>query len=99
MESARDANSTGHVEGFDGDGYVALAIVYSVSFLCDWFAPTIIAVLGLKLALVCGSSAFALYTASFCFLKDELLYSASCLLGLGYSVFWVAQVTTIGSKS
>ena len=92
LESARDPNSTGYVEDFEGDGYIALAIIFAFSVVCDCFAPTVIAFLGLKLALLCGSGTFAVYTASFYYLDDAMLYSASALLGVGNAVLWVAQV-------
>ncbi len=94
LESAQDPNSTGYVEGFEGDGYVSLSIVFAISFVCDFFTPTIVTFLGLKLALICGSSTVAVFIASFYFLNEGLLYAASAILGVGTAVIWVAQVGT-----
>ncbi len=33
LKSATNSSSHGYVHGFSGDGYISLAIIYSVSFL------------------------------------------------------------------
>lgn len=39
-----------------------------------------------------ASTMFALFVASFFALMEELLYTASVLLGFGNAVLWIAQV-------
>ncbi len=48
IENAKDPLSTGYVDNFEGDGYIASAVMYTVCFLVDFFTPSIIAFLGLK---------------------------------------------------
>ncbi len=48
IENAKDPSSTGYVDDFEGDGYIASAVMYTVCFLVDFFTPSIIAFLGLK---------------------------------------------------
>ena len=43
--------------------------------------------------MIAGSVTYALFIASFFYLMDELLYSASALLGFGAALIWTAQVS------
>ncbi len=97
MENAKDPNSTGYVEDFNGDGYVSLAIVYAVGFFVDFVSASIIAFLGTKLTLILGSSTYALFIASFYALRAEILYFGSALLGIGAAMTWVSQVINISN--
>jgi len=91
LENAQNPNASGFVEGFEGDGYVSLAIVYAVSALADLFAPSIMAVLGMKVA-ICGASlVYASFIATFFALKEWLLYVGSGLMGWGSAIIWITQ--------
>ena len=48
IENAKDRDANGYVPGFDGDGYLSLSIVYAVSTVFDFLAPSISALLGLR---------------------------------------------------
>ncbi len=48
IDNAKDRDSPGYVAGFNGDGFIASAISYTISFLTDFFTPSITAFLGLK---------------------------------------------------
>ncbi len=78
---------------------MSLAIVYSMSFACDFFTPSILGFLGMKLSLVAGSCSMSLFIASFYFLTEGLLYSASTLLGIGTALIWVAQSSHLALNS
>ena len=95
LENARDEESSGYIDGFNGDGYISLCIVYGVAFFCDFFAASTIAALGLKNSLLLGSVTYSLFIASFYALKTELLYTASALLGMGATLTWVSQVINL----
>lgn len=63
FDSARDANSTGYVEGFTGSGYTSLAICYTVFAVSNWFVPSLISVVGPRISLKLGTVAYALFMA------------------------------------
>ncbi len=92
IENAKDPNSTGFVEDFNGDGYIASAILYGACVLCDFFTPTMIALLGLKASLVLSSLVFAGFVATFYALMVELLYAASAVWGVANALISVALV-------
>ena len=92
IENAMDENSTGYVNGFDGDGYISLSITYAVSCACDFLAPSAMAVLGLKMSMVLASTTYALFIATFYALMKELLYAGSAVMGMGNALIWVSQV-------
>ncbi len=54
-------------------------------------------VIGLKFTMILGSVWYATYIASFFYLNEALLYSASAMLGIGAALIWTAQV--MGSES
>ncbi len=94
IEAAKNENSSGHVEGFNGDGFASLAVVYGTSSLSNWVAPSILAVLGAKYNMVVGSLSYPLFMATFYHLTAPLLYAGSVLLGFGAAILWVGQVLT-----
>ena len=49
LDGAQDPDSAGYVEGFTGDGFISLAIIYAVSAVFNWFAPSVMVVLGTQL--------------------------------------------------
>ncbi len=79
------------MEGFDGDGFVSLSIVYSVSCAVDLLAPSVVALAGMKATLVLASCAYPAFIATFYVLQDWLLYSGSAVVGVGNALYWVGQ--------
>uniref|UniRef100_A0A1B0DDM5 UNC93-like protein MFSD11 n=1 Tax=Phlebotomus papatasi TaxID=29031 RepID=A0A1B0DDM5_PHLPP len=82
---ARDDSS------FTGDGYVSLSIIYATFAICNWIAPSVVAILGPRGAIVVGSLTYSIFTASFLTPKTWLLYGCSALLGLGAAITWNGQ--------
>ena len=91
LSSAKNSNSTGYVEGFDGDGFTALAVVYASFSLFNWFAPSVLAILGPRITLIVGGVIYSLYIAQIIYPNTYLLYCAACLLGIGAAIIWTAQ--------
>ncbi len=44
LDSAQDPESDGYEKGFNGDGFIALCIIYGVSAVFNWFAPSVMTV-------------------------------------------------------
>lgn len=40
---------------FKGNGYTSLAIIYAVMATCNWFAPSVISVIGPKFSMIFGA--------------------------------------------
>ncbi len=49
--------------------------------------------------MLAGASVYVMYLAQILVLRDELLYAASALLGLGAALLWTAQVQYISACS
>ncbi len=98
IESAQDELSDGYVEGFNGQGYISLAIIYVVSAVFNWLAPSTMAVLGHKFTMAVGAFTYAAFIASFFYLNDILLYTASGVIGVGAALLWTAQVKSLGHQ-
>ena len=81
-----------YVEGFTGKGQTSLAIIYAVSAVFNWLAPSAMALMGLKITLIIGAITYALYIMTFFWLSNALLYSGSALIGVGAALIWTAQV-------
>uniref|UniRef100_A0A1L8DDL8 UNC93-like protein MFSD11 n=1 Tax=Nyssomyia neivai TaxID=330878 RepID=A0A1L8DDL8_9DIPT len=76
---------------FSGDGYVSLAIIYATFAICNWLAPSVVALLGPRGAMRLGSLTYCLFTASFLWPRTWLLYACSAVLGAGAAVTWNGQ--------
>ncbi|XP_077293779.1 UNC93-like protein MFSD11 [Arctopsyche grandis] len=76
---------------FEGDGYTSLAIIYAALAICNWLAPSIISVVGPRVAMVIGAVTYCLFIITFLFPKTWLLYAASCMLGAGAAIIWTGQ--------
>ena len=48
LYSATDVSGVGYIEGFNGDGYVANAILYSTFAVSNFLAPWLISIIGPK---------------------------------------------------
>ncbi|TRY62646.1 hypothetical protein TCAL_11960 [Tigriopus californicus] len=89
------------VDGFTGDGFTSLAILYAVSAVCNWFAPSIMVVMGMKFTLFAGALMYTFFIATFFYLNNYLLYFGSAIIGLGAALIWTAQgaFLTVNSDS
>ncbi len=92
IDSATDPNSTGYVEDFKGDGYIASAVVNAVAFITDFFTPTILGFLGLKYSLFLGWISYAFFVTTLYFMVTELMYIAAVVYGVGNAMVSVAAV-------
>ncbi len=93
MENAKDPNSTGYEEDFDGDGYIASALVNGVAMVFDFVTPAVIALLGLRLSLFLGWGSYAFFISTFYVLSTGLLYAASVVWGVGNAIVSVSGVS------
>jgi len=50
IDNAQDKDSDGYVEDFNGDGYISSGIIYGVSAVFNWMAPSVMVLLGLKVS-------------------------------------------------
>jgi hypothetical protein len=91
LKSAADPDSKGYIEGFTGDGFTSLAIIYMVFSFANWFAPSAVSLIGPRLTLVGGGVCYALFIAQLIYPNNILLYGASALIGLGAAMLWIAQ--------
>ena len=91
LNSAKDKDSGGYVPGFNGDGFTALAIIYAVFSLSNWFAPSVVSVIGPRITMVVGGVIYSLYIAQIIYPNVYLLYGGSILIGTGAAVIWTAQ--------
>ena len=85
VQKTRNINnaSEGYVEGFHGNSYISLGLLYAVSAIFNWLAPTIMIILGLKYTMFIGALCYAAYIATFFYLSDYLLYCGSAVIGFG----------------
>ena len=91
LNSAKNSTSGGYVEGFHGDGFTALAVVYASFSLFNWFAPSVLSILGPRITLVVGGIIYSLYIAQIIYPNVYLLYGGALLLGIGAAIIWTAQ--------
>jgi len=91
MNSAKNQDSKGYVPGFNGDGFIALAVVYASFSLFNWFAPSVVSILGPRITLVVGGVIYSLYIAQIIYPNVYLLYGGALLLGIGAAIIWTAQ--------
>jgi len=76
---------------FTGDGYTSLAVIYAVFSICNWVAPSIVAVLHAKMSMIIGAVLYTIFIASFLYPLTWLLYVMSAMLGVGAAIIWTAQ--------
>ena len=63
LNSARNNQSAGYVEGFDGTGQTSLAIIYVFFAVSNWIAPSVVAALGPRITMGLGGLAYASFIA------------------------------------
>ena len=83
LYSAKQPNTTGHVEGFTGDGYVANSLLYASFAAANFLAPWVISLTGPKHAMLLGGLGYTAYAAQLLHLADPLLYTCALLNGSG----------------
>ncbi|XP_076243264.1 UNC93-like protein MFSD11 [Calliopsis andreniformis] len=76
---------------FTGEAYTSLAIIYAVFATCNWLAPSYISMTGPRAAIFTGACCYVFFIGSFLWPQNALLYSASCLLGLGAALIWTGH--------
>ncbi|XP_076639368.1 UNC93-like protein MFSD11 [Colletes latitarsis] len=76
---------------FTVEAYTSLAIVYAVFATCNWLAPSYISVTGPRGAIITGACCYVFFIGSFLWPQNVLLYSASCILGLGAALIWTGH--------
>lgn len=76
---------------FTGDGYTSLAIIYATLAICNWMAPSIIALTGPRGAMLIGALTYLFFIVTFLFPRTWLLYVASVLIGAGAAAIWTGQ--------
>lgn len=78
-------------QGFSGDGFTGLALIYITFAIANWIAPAVVEWTGHKTSLLLGGCTYAVYVGQFLYPNDIFLYSTSCLLGVGAAIIWCAQ--------
>ena len=81
---------------FKCTGAVVLYIVFAMA---NWISPSIISLLGSKLALIAGAACFVLYLSMFLYPSNAVLYLYSTLIGFGAATLWTAQGNLMVSYS
>ncbi|XP_041061999.1 UNC93-like protein MFSD11 isoform X2 [Carcharodon carcharias] len=76
---------------FSGSGYNSLAIIYGVFSVSNLIAPSVVAVVGLKMSMVFSGVVYSGYVVSFCEPMTWSFYIASTLIGFAAAVLWTAQ--------
>lgn len=78
-------------KSFTGDGYYSLAIIYAVFAITNWAAPSIISLIGPRIAMIIGAVTYVLFIMSYLIPQTWLLYFASGIMGMGAAVIWTGQ--------
>lgn len=86
-------------KGYSADAMIGLAIIYVVLALSNFIAPSVVNMLGARLAMIFGAATYALYIASFFIVQSWVLYVVSFLLGIGAAIIWTAQGTYLTQNS
>merc|ERR1719422_318302 len=82
FNSATKEHSGGFVPGFQGNGFIASAVIYGVFSIASWLAPSVVAWKGPR---------FAMFVAGLLYANTYLLYISAAIIGLGAPVIWTAQ--------
>jgi len=73
------------------NAYYGAVVLYVVFAMANWISPSIISLLGSKLALIVGASCFVLYLSMFLYPSNAVLYIYSTIIGFGAATLWTAQ--------
>jgi len=91
FNSATKEHSGGFVPGFQGNGFIASAVIYGVFSIASWLAPSIVAWKGPRFAMFVAGLLYAQYIAQLLYPNTYLLYISAAIIGLGAPVIWTAQ--------
>ena len=87
------------MDGFDGDGYLALVVLYSCGTVSNFVAPSVQSFFGLRMSMTLASVFYAAYQATFFKLSNALLYAGAAIVGLGGGPLWVSQGAFLSRNS
>merc|ERR1712004_317999 len=91
FNSATKEHSGGFVPGFQGNGFIASAVIYGVFSIASWLAPSVVAWKGPRFAMFVAGLLYAQYIAQLLYPNTYLLYISAAIIGLGAPVIWTAQ--------
>lgn len=91
LRSIREETIKDNVRVFQGNAFISLAILYTMFSICNWIAPSYIAVTGPRVAIVTGACCYGLFIASFFYPHEALLYCMSVLVGFGAALIWTGH--------
>ncbi|KAL3285309.1 hypothetical protein HHI36_019418 [Cryptolaemus montrouzieri] len=76
---------------FYADGYLCMALIYISFAIANWFAPSVISLIGPKITMIVGDICYMGYMACFLYPIEIVLYIISVILGIGAALIWTAQ--------
>merc|ERR1711994_633872 len=91
FNSATKEQSGGLGPGFQGNGFIASAVIYGVFSIASWLAPSVVAWKGPRFAMFVAGLLYAQYIAQLLYPNTYLLYISAAIIGLGAPVIWTAQ--------
>ena len=89
FDSAMNSNATkadGYVEGFSGNSFTSLAIVYTVFTFFNWFAPSVISLIGPRFSMMAGALTYCLFIGQLLYpqVRRHLCVSLSYIIVVKY---------------
>merc|ERR1719220_1320456 len=91
FNSATKEHSGGFVPGFQGNGFIASAVIYGVFSIASWLAPSVVAWKGPRFAMFVAGLLYAQYIAQLLYPNTYLLYVSAAIIGIGAPIIWTAQ--------
>merc|ERR1712223_637618 len=91
FNSATKEHSGGFVPGFQGNGFIASAVIYGVFSIASWLAPSVVAWKGPRFAMFVAGLLYGQYIPELLYPNTYLLYISAAIIGLGAPVIWTAQ--------
>merc|ERR1719341_548316 len=91
FNSATNKDSGGFVPGFQGNGFIASAVIYGVFSIASWLAPSVVAWRGPRFAMFVAGLLYAQYIGQLLYPNTYMLYISAAIIGLGAPVIWTAQ--------
>merc|ERR1711936_1537773 len=91
FNSATKEHSGGFVPGFQGNGFIASAVIYGVFSIASWLAPSVVAWKGPRFAMFVAGLLYAQYIGQLLYPNTYMLYISAAIIGLGAPVIWTAQ--------
>lgn len=99
FNSATTEGSGGFIPGFEGNGFIASAVIYGVFSFASWLAPSAVAWKGPKVAMIIAGVLYAQYLAQLLYPNTYLLYVSAAVLGMAAPVIWTSQGNFIAINS